>query len=257
MGGYNLNQESIMTALHADADSYAPPVDLKQKIDARIARQEKEEAVRMKKLHVKKIVAAAALACAMTGTVCMAAGKISLYYSSTLPLTEITDFTDLAKLEKKADIKVHAPEMFDNGFAFADAAMIDTKGVDARDNEVTRQKEVSIHYKKGEQNIQYTSCNQSYTPEDSERTQTIESEGVDYYFHQASYLFVPPGYEPTEDELSAQEAGELFISEGSQTREEKICESLTWNVDGQGYMLLGMDLNMGAEELLKMAEQIK
>ena len=240
MAGYNLNKEHIKAALYADADSYDPPIDLKQQIDARLAWQNKKE-VTMKKLNAKKIVAAVALSCVLTGTVCMAAEKISDYYiASSSALTETTDFSDIAKLEKKADVFTGAQRVLDNGFTFASAAIINTDEKDA--------KNISYCVKKGTRH---------FTEKELAGYRAIESDGITYYFSQSDYLFVPEDYEPTEEELAAEAAGDLFISFGSDVREEKVCVSLHWNTNGQGYSLLGMDLNMDADELLDMAKQLK
>ena len=39
MSGCNLNEKQIKAAIHADAYSYDPPIDLKQRIDAQLAWQ--------------------------------------------------------------------------------------------------------------------------------------------------------------------------------------------------------------------------
>lgn len=259
MAGYNLNKEHIKAALYADADSYDPPIDLKQQIDARLAWQNKKE-VTMKKLNAKKIVAAVALSCVLTGTVCMAAEKISDYYiASSSALTETTDFSDIAKLEKKADVFTGAQRVLDNGFTFASAAIINTDEKDAAGNTKNSFSEVEIEYEKDAKNISYCvkKGTRHFTEKELAGYRAIESDGITYYFSQSDYLFVPEDYEPTEEELAAEAAGDLFISFGSDVREEKVCVSLHWNTNGQGYSLLGMDLNMDADELLDMAKQLK
>lgn len=259
MAGYNLNKEHIRAALYADADSYDPPMNLKQQIDARLAWQNKKE-VTMKKLSAKKIITAAALACALTGTVCMAAEKISGYYiASSSALTETTDFSDIAKLEKKADVSTGAQRTLNNGFAFASANIINTDETDAEGNTKNSFTEVEIEYKKDAKNISYCvkKGSRHFTEKELAGYQAIEADGITYYFNQSDYLFVPEDYEPTEEELAAEAAGDLFISFGSDVREEKVCTNLNWNTNGQGYSLLGMDLNMDADELLDMAKQLK
>ena len=49
MQNNQLKDEQIKNALYADAYSYDPPADLKQRIDAQIARQ-KKEVIYMKKM---------------------------------------------------------------------------------------------------------------------------------------------------------------------------------------------------------------
>ena len=87
--------------------------------------------------------------------------------------------------------------------------------------------------------------------------EVIEQDGVIYYYMKNDYLFLPPDEEPTAEEVAAQDAGTLFISYGSDEREEQTSYSLWWNVDGQGYSLLGFDLDLSAQEMVDMAAQIK
>ena len=68
MQSNQLRDEQIKNAIYADAYSYDPPADLKQRIDAQIARQ-KKEVIYMKKMSVKKVAIVAAALCALTGTV--------------------------------------------------------------------------------------------------------------------------------------------------------------------------------------------
>lgn len=259
MVGYNLKKEHIQAALQADADSYNPPNDLKQQIDARLAWQTKKE-VTMKNWNAKKVIAAAALACALTGTVCMAAEKISVYYIGTSSaLTETTNFADITKLEKKADVITGAQKVFDNGFTFANANIVDMNEIDTNGNEKDSFSEVNIKYEKDAKNISYyvIKGDRNYTEEELASYQAIESDGITYYFNTSNYLFLPQDADATEEDLAAEAAGDLFISIGSSEREEQVCTTLTWNANGQNHSLLGMDLDMSADDLLDMAQQLK
>lgn len=262
MGGFHLNEEYIREALHTAAYSCNPPEELKQQIDARLAWQEKKEVVPMKKNNIKKTAVAAALACVLTGTVCMAAERLSSYYyiGSSVPFTEVTHFADIEKLEKKTNIHTDAQELFDNGFVFESANIADVSEADAEGNRIGDGfQEITISYKNGDKNVDYSIRRQEreYTKEELARMQAMESDGMTYYFSQDNYLFIPAGYEPTAEEKEAEAAGRLFISEGSSEREEEVYKSISWSADGQSYLLYGADLDMSAEELLDMAKQMK
>lgn len=259
MSGCNLNEKQIKAAIHADAYSYDPPIDLKQRIDAQLAWQENKEVIPMKKFGTKKIVAAAALACALTGTVCMAAGKISYYVSSSTPSTEITKFTDLSKMESRADILTGAPKAFDNGFVFENAKTVDTNGMDDNGNVAESFTKIKVSYLKDNERLSYMVKKgiTNYTDEELEHIQVMESDDITYYFTHATYLFLPPDAEPTAEDLKAAEAGDLFISYGSSEREEQVYKGISWNADGNYHSLFGMDIDMDADEMLAMAKQIK
>lgn len=261
MRGYHLNREDeqqIKAALYADAYSYNPPTDLKQRIDARLARQ-KKEVITMRKMSMKKVAIVAAAACVLTGTVCMAGGKIAGYVGGTRLNTQTTEFSDIAKLEKKLDLDVNAPESFDNGYAFANASVADFDALDESGNKVGSIEELDIYYTKGDRRLNYSieKGAEEYTEQELARMQVIEQDGVTYHYAKDQYLFLPPDAQPTEEELAAQEAGTLAISYGSDEREEKNYVYLRWSTGGQKYMLAGFDLDLDAQDMVAMAMQLK
>lgn len=259
MGGCNLNEEQIRTAIHAQARSYDPPIGLKQRIDARLACHAHKEVITMKKFTTKKIAAAAVLACALTGTVCMAAGKITGLVTTSSVLTESSDFADIAKFEKKADVLTDAPQAFDNGFTFANANIVNADEIDENGNTADSFQQVAIDYEKGSKSISYYVHKGTLSEEDRTGKQAVESDGVTYYYSRSTYLYVPDDYVPNEAERKAEEAGELFISiDGKGTEKEtQIFDGISWTADGQNYMLFGMDIDMDADELIEMAKQIR
>lgn len=258
MQGSKLKDEQIKNALYADAYFYDPPADLKQRIDAQIARQ-KKEVIYMKKMSVKKVAIVAAAVCALTGTVCMAGGKIAGYAGGTRVGSQTSDFSEIGKLEKKLDLTVTAPEAFDNGYAFADAYISDFDALDEDGVKVGAESELNITYEKDGRNVNYIVKKGAVTLSDPElaRAQVIEQDGVTYYYMTNNYLFLPPDGEPTAEELAAEDAGELFISYGSDEREQKVDYDLLWNADGQSYSLMGFDLDLSAQEMADMAAQLQ
>lgn len=257
MQGSKLKDEQIKNALCADAYFYDPPADLKQRIDAQIARQ-KKEVIYMKRMSAKKVAIVAAAVCALTGTVCMAGGKIAGYVGGTRLGSETSDFSEIGKLEEKLDLAVSAPEAFDNGYAFEDAHIADFDALDEDGVKVGAESELNITYEKDGKRINYIVKKGAVTLSDAEldRAQVIEQDGVTYYYTTDNYLFLPPDAEATAEELAAQDAGELFISYGSDEREEQTCYHLDWNMDGQKYCLLGFDLDLSAQEMADMAAQL-
>lgn len=84
-----------------------------------------------------------------------------------------------------------------------------------------------------------------------------EYEGRTLLYKEDQYLFVPPEYEPSEEELKAQDAGELYISYGSNEVEHNTIHFMQWDDDGSRYLLMASDDNApGQQEMEKMARQI-
>lgn len=262
MGGCNFDQEQIRTALHAQARSFDPPTDLKQQIDARLACQNQKEVIHMKHRNMKKIAAVAAVACMLTGTVCVAAVKHSGYFSisSSSELNEVSSFPELAKLEKQTGIQTNAKESLHKDFAFASANVTDIDAMDENFEQVIDSfREVKVLYEKDGKQLWYSvrETPLKFTEESKARSQAIESDGITYRFSQSNYLFLPEDKDITPEDKAREEAGELFISIGSSQREEEVSTSLSWNVNGQGYMLSGMDLDLTADDLIAIAAEMK
>ena len=258
MQSRHIEEERIKNALYADAYSYDPPADLKQRIDAQIARQ-KKEVIYMKKMSVKKVAIVAAALCVLTGTVCMAGGKIAGYVGGTRPGSQTSDFSDIGKLENELDVTVNAPEAFDNGYAFADASIADFDAVDESHVKVKDESELNVTYEKNGKRLNYIVKEGSTVLSDSEleRAEIVEQNGVTYYYLVDQYLFLPPNEEPTAEEAAAQDAGSLNISYGSDERQEQTYYSLWWIKDGQTYTLAGFDVDLSAQEMVYMATEIK
>lgn len=248
----------IRHALDTEAAKYAPPADLKQRIDVRIARQ-KKEVVFMKKMSVKKVAVAAAAMCVLTGTVCMAGGRIAGYIGGNRLGARVENYAEIGKLEQKLDLTSDAPESFDNGYAFAYADIGDLDAVDENQVTVKTESELDVVYEDNGNHVFYSVKKGAnvFNDEELARAQTIEQDGVTYYYFTDAYLFLPADGEPTAEDLEAEKAGKLMISYGSSEREEKEYDSLWWNEDGQSYNLSGFDVNMDAQEMIHMAEQIR
>ena len=201
----------------------------------------------------------AAAVCALTGTVCMAGGKIAGYVGGTRAGSQTSDFSDIGKLEKTLDLAVNAPEAFDNGYAFADASIADFDALDEDGIKVGNESELAVMYEKDGKRLHYTVKKGATILSDEEiaGAQVIEKDGITYYYMQHDYLFLPHNEEPTAEEVAAQDAGSLYISYGSDERQEQTSYSLWWNVDGQSYSLMGFDLDLSAQEMVDMALQIK
>lgn len=261
MRGYHWNhekEEQIRSALSLDAYSYDPPTDLKQRIDARMARQ-KKEVITMKRMSVKKVAVVATAVCALSATVCMAAGKVTGYIGGTRVGTQTSEYADVAKLEKKLDLAGNVTERFSNGYAFRDACITDWDAMDDNGNRTDSTQELSVTYAKGDGRIHYTVAKgeTKYTEDELESLELIRKDDQDYYYSESHYLFLPTDVEPTKEELAAEEAGDLFISYGSDEREEKTYLSMSWNADGKHFTLGGFDLNLNAQDMIDMAMQLQ
>ena len=88
-------------------------------------------------------------------------------------------------------------------------------------------------------------------------TAVKEVDGVTLHFNYDEYLGLPVGEKATDEELMRDETDEhFFISSGSDVRETYYVSSVDFELDGIKYILMGFDLEMTADELFGMAEEI-
>lgn len=80
--------------------------------------------------------------------------------------------------------------------------------------------------------------------------------GVTLAFRDTAYLFVPPDYQPTDEEKKQERAGELAISYGSDEVENRQFQSVSWTQDSVEYSLYGFDTGLDSEEMLSMAAEL-
>ena len=71
------------------------------------------------------------------------------------------------------------------------------------------------------------------------------------------YLNLPGDERPTEEELQRTETDEhFFISDGSDERYTSFVSGIDFEINGIAYVMIGFDVEMTADELFEMAEEI-
>ena len=83
-----------------------------------------------------------------------------------------------------------------------------------------------------------------------------EYNGTDLYTAEERYIFLPPDGQPTKEESELEAEGELFISYGTDEREEKLFKSVAWKKEGLSYLLSTYDEDLDIDELLEMAREV-
>lgn len=82
-----------------------------------------------------------------------------------------------------------------------------------------------------------------------------EVNGIEMFYRADEYLFVPVDYELTAEEQARMDANELYVSEGSDEREEEYFQTVTWQVDDVVYSVYNWDASMTADDLFAAAEE--
>lgn len=80
-----------------------------------------------------------------------------------------------------------------------------------------------------------------------------EMDGVTVSYQADRYLFLPPDAQPTAEEAELEAKGELYISYGSDAREEQTFQNVTWQKDGVVYQVFTYDDSVTADDLFAAA----
>jgi hypothetical protein len=166
---------------------------------------------------------------------------------------------NLSKLEEKAGIDITAVESFSNGYIFKRMEVEEAKTQDKEGNDLRHFNEISVDYEKegGPDMYFHTYPAEMYGEAPEGDTAVKEIEGITVYYNYSEYLNLPVDEEPSQEERE-REANErnFFISIGSDERYTSYTNSVNFEIDGISYCLLSFDVEMTADELFDMAEEI-
>jgi hypothetical protein len=215
-----------------------------------------------RKLDIRKIGIAVAACLMLFSVTAMAAGKVASIVSWNRVDTRTDNFEDLAKVEEKAGMDITAVESFSNGYAFDHIEVEEMRTQDEDGNDLNQYKGISIEYSKEGMPKLFVSIEPSEVYGEDEgveerATAVKEVDGVTLRYNYDEYLGLPVGEKATDEEMQREETDDhFFISSGSDERETYYVSSVNFELDGITYILMSFDLDMTADEILGMAEEI-
>lgn len=250
----------LKSTLDSQADHVRMSSGLEYRIRQSIYENGKEKYV-MKMGKKKKIAIALAAVCILGSITAAAAGKVSGYHShSWANKDEIKSFADVEKAEDAVGYQLKAVETFASGYTLKKGHIVDTEAVDSEDNVVDTYKEVMLDYEKDGTVVTLVEQPMAdYKKEDPDHPnqKQIACGDITLTYREDPYKFVPPDYEPTEEEKAAMEAKELYISYGTDKVQEAEYHFLTWNQGDILYTFMCYDEGgPGAEEMTEMAKEL-
>ncbi len=215
-----------------------------------------EERRRNMRFHGKRMVIAVAAAMMVTGTItAIGAGKIVGLYSS----------TDLRKaVHSAAELKQQAvsilgdelvlEEKLADGTSFDEGQIVEVQGVDEGMNKVSSYQELTARY--GDITLSVMRKEDQIPADEGENKAADYQETVGeicFTGTENNYLFLPPEAKPSKEDEALAEAGELFISYGTEKEERMVFRNISWEEDGLCYMML-TDREMSLSELGDLAK---
>lgn len=262
----------IKKVLHSRADSLDVSAGAESRILAEINKMQNEmqektrikENRKMKKFSVKLGVTVCALVCLSCVTALAATGIIKGWVSRNIVGTETEDFTKVVEeLAPELEFQPILLEEFSNGFTFEQAHLYSSSALD-ENNEPSDKKYTGLdmRYVNGEtdETVSLSYNNEPFAAAEplpgAPEIITRVVDDVVLSYQAMPYKFVPVGYELTEEDQAALESGAVEISYGSDAVAEMTACGVNWVVDGVSYYLFGWDLELSADDMLNMAEEL-
>lgn len=257
-------KDNFETVIKENMQQYAAQIDIdpmvKDKVNERIREERTQNMKKGKQMvSMKKIVIGVVVGCLLASTVVIAGGNIVGYVTG-ISLYEPTydTYEEVAKSARELGYATKYIESFSNGFQFYHAYIGKTDGINEEGKRVGSFDELWIDYQDPEGTQVCLVADKPLISEDpakgAEDSRSIGDLTV--YYTSDDYKWVPAGYEPTEEELAAEERGELYISSGSEEISYSVYQHVNWVEDGVHYNLFVMDGPLTKEDLFQMSEEI-
>lgn len=246
-------EREMQTMLHQCAEGLEAPDKLKTRIDFALKNSVKPSKVRRpfaKRLAAVALVAVVAVTGAVAGNGIVAYTFGSSWSNEHMNYEETqAELTDGAKL----------PESFANGFVFENAVHVYGGEKDEDGNVLREWTNIDAEYERDGATL-HLGTGEAYdddTTVDISRFDDMrEISDVTVQYSADDYKAVPADYEPTAEEQAAVEAGDLQIGYGASEVTVQQYQFLRWEQNGVYYTLSGFDLDMTADELFQMAQEI-
>lgn len=246
----------ISEALERDCSSISASEELKRRIDRTIL--EKQEGTIMRHLSVKKLCAGVAAACLIMSCGSVFAFRVVGVIGSSSSVPEYRSYAELDRAEEKIGYQTDHVERFSNGYAFAGACIGRNDAYGETGDTIYSTQSLEITYEKAgaeqlELNIEQK---MEDIPETKQPDQTRICGDIMLRYDEYTYKFVPVGYELTEEDKINQQKENYNISVGTDQVEIQRVTHVMWKKNGISYDLFGYDLDLSAEEMLDMAEEV-
>lgn len=244
----------IKNELNKSVEDSSPSDYLKNKIDLEINSQGEKGEFIMKKRFVLVAVAALVLSVGV-----FAAGKITGTISSSTSYYNYTNYTDIAKAEKKAGFDVEAPESLGE-YKFDGITMENMADIDDTGAKLNKRKAIDVDYKNADGDRVILSIDKrpdnSKTVDKQFYHEMRDIKGVPVYYSRLESVILPDEKDATEEELERSKKDPFFnLAIGSDKREEDASKHLIFDYKGIQYALMAGD-DMDVNEFYKMAEEI-
>lgn len=246
--------------MHDSMKEIAQDVQPDPRMRARVMNAVQIERTKSRPRRMRFAVVAAAMVCVLIGGA-FAAGPIVGLASSTNANDLSFSLSDEAKVEKEAGFTVRLPETL-NGASFDNMIAQPVNAIDADGNTVYSYQEFYASYRDGDTKPFLSVIkSENHTNEglsDKTIVDTREVNGITLTYREIPTIHLPPTEDakPTAEEQAAADRGEMFISYGSDTREDGMYHTIDWDEDGLHYAIASNDGDWTADDFFAAAEDV-
>lgn len=254
------NDNEIKLAILKETDEIEPSVDLFDKIKKDIYKKESGWTMKNKLMGSSKrrrivtLVASFILLFSIT-VLGVTMGRSWIGHSS----LKYKTFPSQEKIYKDVGFAPKYTKSLPGGFEFINGGTGESKLLNDDGDILTQTSDINLAYKRENEksllHLTITQVEEIFL--DNKESQLVgDLNGIDLYYYQQDYKFVPPNYELTKEDKKATEAGTLEISYGASEVSVSNVQGLSWYEDGLEYMIMGNDFDFTVEEMVDMAKAI-
>ena len=248
----------LRETLHESADHMEADDAMKARIDLMLNNQ---NTVRSRKNMWKRLTVGVAAALCLTTVGAFARGQLAGLASSLSTDDMQFSVEQLQKDTAKIADGLEIPEAM-AGYDFREGAVTYVDKLDEEGNRFGTYPELMADYGDGAA-LTYTAhaYDEELDGEHADKGQYYEGQpreeremdGVTVSYQADRYIFLPPDAQPTAEEAELEAKGELYISYGTDTREEQTFQRVTWQQDGVVYQVFTDDDSVTADDLFAAA----
>ena len=181
--------------------------------------------------------------------------KLTLTYSIS---SSVPEYTDMPKAQQLIDDLGYAGDMveeFSNGYSFDEGSV--TNNMTESDGTVEEFKSLSAWYSKGDDKVTLFIDKHDSGKQDEGSELAAQNGDINIYAHSFINKIVPPDYVKSEDDLAAEERGEIYFAEDGEDHivETKVT-SVSWTKDDIRYSLMQLNGELSTDELIAMANEL-
>ncbi len=254
--------EPIISALLKETNEIEPSDGLFEKIKADIYKKECEQVMKSKSASFKKGRKLTALVASFVLLFSVTVLGATILKGNTWMSSSNHKYRTLPSQEKVLKDIGFSPkyaESLPGGFEYVGGGTGDSKLSDETGETLTETKSLELDYRREDEkstlSLSITQVEEIFL-DDEDNELVGDLNGINLYYYQKDYKFVPPNYELTEEDKKLHEDGLLEISSGSSEISNSNIQGLSWYEDGLHYTIMGGNYNFTVEEMIDMAVAI-